>query len=69
MLKNLNLKDVFVRAYKTFFEAFLGAVSVISLTGIEEVGLKAFLLSAFTAGISAGLSAVWNMAINYINRK
>ena len=59
-MKNIDWKDVFVRAFKTFMEAF------IAFAGAERAGLDLFAISkdAWAAvGISAaaaGISAVWN---------
>lgn len=68
-LKNIDWHDISLRVVKTFFEAFIGAVSVISITGIEEVGFKTFILSTLTAGVSAGIAAVLNMVQNFIDRR
>lgn len=59
-MKNINWKDVFVRAIKTFAEAFIACV------GAEVAGMDIFAIdkSMWAAvGISAaaaGISAVWN---------
>lgn len=59
-MKNINWKDVAVRAVKTFAEAFIACV------GAEIAGMDIFAIdkSVWAAvGISAaaaGISAVWN---------
>lgn len=68
-LKNVDWYDVLLRAIKTFFEAFVGTVSVISVSGIEEVGFKTFIIGTLTAGVSAGISALWNMVQNMIDKR
>lgn len=49
-----NLKDIAVRAGKTFLQAFIAALSVPSFTDYNTV--KAAILAA----IAAGVSASWN---------
>ena len=56
-------KDIIIRAAKTFIQAFLGAVTVDSAINKSE-DLKSVFLSLTVAGISAGVSAVWNMLLN-----
>lgn len=62
-MKNVNWKDVAVRAAKTFAEAFL------ALLGAELTGMDIFSMDKGTwcaVGISAaaaGISAVWNGVI------
>lgn len=68
-LKKIDWHDVLLRAVKTFFEAFVGTVSVISVSGIAEMGFKTFVISTLTAGVSAGLSALWNMVQNIIEKR
>lgn len=59
--------DVSIRAFKTFIQGFLGALAVTLPTSDfsnTEV-LKSLLIGAFAGGISA----VMNLAINYINKE
>lgn len=60
-----KLKDIFIRALKTFIQGFLGALTI-SLPGSDfsntEV-LKSLLIGA----IAAGISAVMNLVINLLN--
>lgn len=59
-MKNANWKDVFVRAFKTFVEAF------IAFAGAELAGMDLFAIDKdmwCAVGVSAaaaGISAVWN---------
>ena len=59
-MKNIDWKDVFVRAFKTFAEA------AIAFVGAELAGVNIFAVSKdvwVAVGISAaaaGISAVWN---------
>lgn len=63
-LKAIKWKDVFIRALKTFVEAFVGAVAVNRMFGAADWGtFKSILTETALAGISAGVCAVWNMMI------
>ena len=62
---NNKTKDVIERALKTFIQAFLGSVTINSFMLVEDInGFKSVLYSTLIAGISAGVSAVWNMFVN-----
>ena len=69
-LKKLNkekVKDVLVRASKTFMQAFLSSITINSFLVVNDIGtFKTVLYSTLIAGASAGVSAVWNMLINSI---
>ena len=68
--KKLNWKDIGRRAAKTFAQAFIGTVSTVSFVGVKDLDtFKAVAISTAVAGISAGVSAVWNMAREYINKE
>ncbi len=58
------IKDVLIRALKTFVQAFLSAISVDALLGVTDFdAFKKIGLSMLVAGIAAGISAVWNSAV------
>lgn len=64
------LKDIAVRAVKTFAQAFLSAISVDALFGVTDKDtLKSVGISMLIAGTAAGISAVWNAAVEIINLK
>jgi hypothetical protein len=52
-----DIKDILVRAIKTFVQAFLASLTVAQVTDTET--LKA----ALVAGVAAGISAVWNTLV------
>ena len=55
-------KDIFIRAVKTFVEAFIGTITIDCFACISDSdSLKRVLISTGIAGVSAGVSAVWNM--------
>lgn len=57
--------DVLERAGKTFFQAFLSAISVDVLLGVTDFNaFKKVGLSMLVAALAAGISAVWNAAVN-----
>ena len=56
--------DIIERAFKTFMQAFLSAISVDTLLGATDFdGLKKVGLSMLVAAVAAGISAVWNTAV------
>lgn len=70
---NINkdkLKDIAVRALKTFIQAFLSAISVDALFGVTDLDtLKKVLISILIAAGAAGISAVWNMVRDMIDAR
>lgn len=65
-----KIKDVIIRALKTFFQAFLAAFSVDALL-VDITNLDAFkkvLVGVLIAAVAAGISAVWNMALDALNK-
>lgn len=62
-----KVKDILARAGKTFAQAFISAISVDSLFGITDLDvLKRVAVSMLIAGIAAGISAIWNMAQDFL---
>lgn len=62
----MNVKDIIVRALKTFLQGFLGALAV-TLPGTDltqEGVLKSLLIGA----ISGGISAVMNLIVNLLKQ-
>lgn len=63
-----KIKDILVRAGKTFWQAALASVAIsipemIDLIPVGWVALKPLLVSAGVGALAAGLSAVWNGVI------
>lgn len=71
-MKKLNkekVKDILVRAGKTFVQAFFSSVVVENFLVVNDAEtLKVVLASTLIAGAAAGVSAVWNMLVNLINK-
>lgn len=64
------IKDIIIRAAKTFVQAFLSAISVDALLGVTDFdALKRIGLSMLIAGSAAGICAVWNAALKAIESK
>lgn len=61
------MKDIFIRAIKTFIQGFLGALAV-SLPNADLTNM-AVIKSLLIGAIAAGISAVMNLIINLINKK
>ncbi len=61
-MKKIDWKDTWKRAGKTFVQAFVAAVSIEQLAAVTDIeSAKVLLRSMMVAGLSAGVSAVWNM--------
>ena len=64
------MKDVIIRAAKTFIQAFLSYLSIDMFIGITDLNaLKKIALSVLVGAIAAGISAVWNSFLNWISKK
>lgn len=66
----MKWKDISVRAFKTFLQAFIGSL-VIMLPNTDFTDLstiKTTLISVVIGASACGLSAVMNIAINYLNK-
>lgn len=61
------MKDILIRAVKTFIQGFLGALAVtLPSTDLSDSAvIKSLLIGAFAGGISA----VMNLVINYLNKE
>ncbi len=69
-MDKIIIKDIAVRALKTFVQAFLSAVSVDALLGVTDFDtFKRIGISMLIAGTAAGISAVWNAALEAANNK
>lgn len=62
-MKKELIKDIAVRAVKTFVQAFLSVVAL----GVGDVVNVSTLKALLVAGLSAGISAVWNVVV--LNKK
>lgn len=63
-----KIKDFATRAGKTFIQAFLAALSIDMIVGVTDFEtLKKLALSVLIAAVAAGISAVWNMALEAVN--
>lgn len=64
------MKDVAVRALKTFAQAFISAISIDALFGVTDLDmLKKIGVSMLIAGTAAGISAVWNSALKLLEAR
>ncbi len=64
------IKDIAIRALKTFFQAFLSAISVDTLLGVTDFDtFKKLGLSMLVAAAAAGISAVWNAGIKAFEQR
>lgn len=62
-----KIKDICIRAIKTFIQGFLGALAItLPSTDLTDIALaKSILIGA----IAGGISAVMNLIINLLNKK
>ena len=59
-MKNVNWKDVAIRAIKTFAEAFIAFLGA-ELAGVDMFAMEKDMWAAVgISAASAGISAVWN---------
>ena len=65
-----KIKDILTRASKTFIQAFIGSITIDGFFGVTDLDtIKRIALSMLVAGVAAGVSAVWNMVLDFIYRK
>lgn len=57
-MNNLNVEAIAVRALKTFLQGFLAVFATSLVTVVNQATLKAALVGAFAAGISALMNVV-----------
>ena len=60
------MKDIIIRALKTFLQGFLGAL-VVSLQGSDLTNFEV-LKSLLIGAIAAGISAVMNLILRLLNK-
>lgn len=61
----MKWKDILVRAIKTFFQGFLGALAVtLPQTDFSD---STIMKSILIGAVAAGISAVMNMTVNLIS--
>ena len=64
---NGKIKDIVIRALKTFIQGFLGALAIsLPSTDLSDIALiKSILIGA----LAGGISAVMNLIVNLINQR
>ena len=64
---NGKIKDIVIRALKTFIQGFLGALALsLPSTDLSDIALiKSILIGA----LAGGISAVMNLIVNFINQR
>lgn len=61
-------KDILIRTLKTFVQAFIGYFTADIFIGITDITtLKKVVLSALIGAFAAGICAVWNMLIAWLD--
>ena len=63
-----KLKDILVRATKTFIQAFLAVFTLDGIVFTDVEAAKAMLISTTVAALAAGISAVWNLVVEIVNK-
>lgn len=65
--KKKALKDILIRASKTFVQAFISALGIDSFFGVTDTkALEKVLISVLVGALAAGISAVWNSIIEWM---
>lgn len=68
--KKKIIRDILIRAAKTFVQAFISYLSIDAFFGVTDyTALKKIALSLVIGALAAGVSAVWNSILEWINRK
>ncbi len=66
-MKKNAVKDILIRAAKTFVQAFISYLSVDAFFGVtDSTTLKKLALSLLVGALAAGVSAVWNSLIEWL---
>jgi len=65
-----KVRDILIRAGKTFMQAFISYLSIDAFFGVTDISaLKKIALSVLVGAVAAGISAVWNTLLEWINRR
>lgn len=60
-MKKKAIKDILIRALKTFIQAFISYLSIDAFFGVTDLTtFKKIALSLLVGALAAGVSAVWN---------
>lgn len=69
-LKKIDWMNIAERVLKTFAEAFAAAVAASNIFDVTDgEGFKSALLSTLIAGLSAGISAIWNLLCEFLKEE
>ena len=69
-MSKAKVKDIVARASKTFIQAFIGSFTIDAFFGVTDTEtIKKIGLSMLVAAVAAGVSAVWNMLLDFVYRK
>lgn len=67
---NKKVKDILIRAGKTFVQAFISYLSIDAFFGVTDLtALKKIALSLLVGALAAGVSAVWNSLLEWISSR
>lgn len=61
------MRNILERSGKTFIEAFLGSLAI--MLPNADISDKSVIYSILISAIATGISALLNMALNYIDKK
>ncbi len=65
-----KIKDIVIRALKTFVQTFVSYLTIDGLFAIsDKVGFQRWLLTTGVSALAAGISAVWNLLLDAFSRK
>lgn len=63
-----KLKDIMIRATKTFIQAFLAVFTLDGIVFTDLEAAKSMLITTTIAALAAGISAVWNLVMELVNK-
>lgn len=63
----MKIREIGERCFKTFIEAFIGALTI-TLPNADLTD-KSIMYSVIVGAIATGISALLNLALNYIDKK
>lgn len=69
-MNKAKVKDIVIRALKTFVQTFVSYLTIDGLFAIsDKVGFQRWLLTTGVSALAAGISAVWNLLLDAFSRK
>jgi len=69
-LKQIDWRDLAIRAVKTFIQTFVSYLTIDGLFAISDrVEMQRWALTTGVSALAAGISAVWNLVLDIVSDK